>query len=120
MSSPIEILANELLTLKNDHKQFKKDNKELFTEHRQYNKSINEKGLELIEVLKEQNVDKYEYEGMEFEVKTTNREKHDIGRIADMVGDEEKMDEYIGDVRTSSSKVATRKAKRQRTDVEGE
>lgn len=116
MSSSIEKIAQELLTLKSDHKQFKKDHKELFDDHRQYNKAIKEKGLELVGALKTDNIDMYEFQGMEFQVKTTNREKHDMGRIADMVGDDEKVQEYLTDVQTSSSKVSTRKAKRKRDD----
>lgn len=115
----IDTFAEELMQLKNDHKQFKKDNKEMFTTHRQFNKSIKEKSIELIASLKENNVDKYEYQGMEFEVKTTHREKHNMDRLTEMVGDTDNWKEYVDDVRSSSSKVATRKAKRARTDVGG-
>jgi hypothetical protein len=115
-TSPMEQIAEELMLLKTDHKEFKKANKELFLEHRQYNKCIKEKWTQLLEYLKEGNIDKYEFKGMEFEVKTTHREKHDIERLGEMISDESQLKDYIDDIRTSSEKIITRKAKKQRTD----
>lgn len=112
----VQQLAEELLELKENHKQFKKDNKDVFVEHRNYNKAIKAKEEELIQILKDQNLDHYEHKGMEFELKEKSVEKHDMERLAEIVGDEEKLSEYVESVKTIKPKVATRRVKRQRAE----
>lgn len=108
-------LAEELIELKNNHKEFKKENKEVFLEHRNYNKAIKAKEEELIELLKEKNVEHYEYGGMEFELKSNTTEKHDMEQLAQLIGDEEKFNDYRSAIQTTKPKVTTRK-KRKRTE----
>lgn len=112
----IQELAEELIELKENHKQFKKDNKDVFMEHRNYNKAIKAKEEELIQQLKDQNMENYEHRGMEFEVKSNTTEKHDMEALAELIGDDEKFNEYRTTVQKVKPKMATRKAKRQRTD----
>lgn len=112
----LENLAEELLELKENHKQFKKDNKDVFTEHRNYNKAIKAKEEELIQELKEENMDYYEHKGMEFKLKDRTNEKHNLEQLAELIGDENKFNNYISSVKTVKPSVTTRRAKRQRTD----
>lgn len=111
----IENLAEELIELKNNHKQFKKDNKDVFLEHRNYNKAIKAKEEELIEVLKDKNIEHYEHNGIEFQLKTNTTEKHDMEQLAELIGDEEKFNDYRSTVQKTKAKMSTRMKKRQRT-----
>lgn len=112
----LQQLAEELIELKENHKQFKKEHKSVFDEHRQYNKAIKNKGEELIHHLKDQNIAIYEHKGMEFELKERETEKHDMEALSELINDEIKFAEYRNSVKTSKPKVATRRAKRQRAE----
>lgn len=109
-------LAEELVELKENHKEFKKENKDVFLEHRNYNKAIKAKEEELIEVLKDQNIDNYEHKGMQFELKERSFEKHNMEVLEELISDSEKFSAYVNSVKTVKPKVATRKTKRQRVE----
>jgi len=112
----LENLVEKILELKENHKQFKNINKDVFTEHRKYNKNIKEKEKELIQKLKEQNMIYYEYKGMEFKLKDKSNEKHNLEQLAELIDNEEKFHEYINSIKIITPLITTRRTKRRRVD----
>lgn len=108
-------LAQVLKQLKDDQKQFKKDHKDVFDENRVFNKKIKEASDALIDRMKTEGLEKYQHDGTEFEVKVARTEKHDLGRIGDMVTDTDALQAYLEEISVERSKVMTRRTKKQKT-----
>jgi hypothetical protein len=114
----MEAHATILKQLKDDQKQFKKDHKDVFDENRSFNIQIKKTSDELIEIMKSKGIDIFQHEGVEFEVKVTHTEKHDMDRICKLVtdGQESDLKQYMDDISTEHSKVMTRISKKQKTN----
>lgn len=116
----MESAAQTLKQLKLDHTQFKKDNEDVFDENRAFNKKIKVAGLVLIETMKVEGKEKFDFDGTEFEVKVDRTAKHDLDKITELVTDEGALKEYLDEVSSEKSKVMTRKVKKKRKAEEVE
>lgn len=116
-NSIINELSNNLIKLRNDHKEFKKDNKEIFVAHRQFNKSIKNAETELIKQLEENNVQHFEVDGVTIALKEKKSIKHDMEKLRGFFEDDTTFLEYNDMVTKSTTSVATRLAKKKKTTI---
>jgi hypothetical protein len=110
----MEKIATELKATKEVKKVFKKDNIEVFKRNMELNKSIKQLSDELVVHMKAGHVESYEFDGMEFNIKNSTTNKHDMEKLNEIIGDTGKYEEYVGVVSVPKAEVRTRKSKRER------
>ena len=121
MSTSINTIVIELETAMNDKKQFMKDNKSIFDENREFNKRIKELKTSLTDSMKASGETTMTVGGLEIEIKSESKPKHDVELLETMMEDGGKFPEYMQQVSQDASKVVTRKVKRARkNDTEDE
>lgn len=112
----MEQLAASLKTLKEEQKEFKKDNKDIFKRNTELNKAIKKASGELMTMMAKEEIETFEHDGMEFNVKKKKSESHDLDKLNELMGDTENFNKYMQHVQSEKVEVRTRKAKRQRND----
>lgn len=108
----LEDIAREYARLKQEQKEFKKENKEVFVRNKEYNKVLAATRDALLEKMREESLEEYEVDGVEIIRKRKVREKHDKEHLAEALGSEEKMNEYLASITVEVEDLSSRKKKR--------
>lgn len=112
----IDEIAAELKQLKDTQKAFKKANKDIFAQNTAFNKGVKAKSDQLRDMMVADKLETYVYDGMEFNIKSSSTDKHDLEQLGEIMEDSDKYNDYVNAVRTVKTEVRTRKAKRPKTD----
>lgn len=105
-------LANTLKQTKDDFKQFKKDNEDIFKERTQFNKRINELTKQLQTAMKNAGETKIELDGFSIEITVKKRTAHDVDVLAEYLDDEEKLEAYKNAIAVENENVSIRKKRK--------
>jgi predicted transcriptional regulator len=111
----IDDLAGQLKELKDDQKEFKKENKDLFKRNTEFNKSVKAHSDRLRDIMAATGLETYEFDGMEFNIKCSTTEKHNLEELSGIMCDEDKYKAYMESVQSERVEVRTRNAKRVKT-----
>ena len=109
-------IAAELKELKDTHKAFKKENKDIFAQNTAFNKGVKAKSDQLCDLMVAEKLETYVFDGMEFNIKSSASDKHNMEHLGEIMGDGDKYDDYVNSVRTVKTEVRTRNAKRQKAE----
>lgn len=114
----VEELAAALKLAKDEQKEFKKKHKKIFDENRSHSKTVSAAEAALAAVMVAEGLDHHEYDGMEFNIKSNTKEKHNTDLMHEYFDGSDQLKKYLEEVKDTKVKVNTRKAKRARNSDE--